>query len=110
MKRLIKNLNRTVRVSDKPIIKNKSQSHDVQVKWVWKVLCGGVHVHNLMMPIGYKLIDIIKTLKSYGINPIKHHDTSRRIWSGTSRPNVVTTWSLSELDIKRYKHIREDLL
>jgi hypothetical protein len=51
------------------------------------------------------LIDIIKTLKCYGIILIKHYDPSRRIWSGTGRPNVINTWSLSEKDINLYKLI-----
>jgi hypothetical protein len=97
-------------VNDKSICKIKSQSYDTQVRWVLKALCEGAHVHNLMMPVGYKLIDIVKTLKSFGINLVKHYDTSQRIWAGTGRPNVVTTWSLSEKDINLYKLIREDFL
>ena len=96
--------------NDKTLYKIKSQSYDTQVRWVLKALCEGAHVHNLMMPVGYKLIDIIKTLKCYGINLIKHYDPSQRIWAGTGRPNVINTWSLSEKDINLYKLIREDFL
>ena len=96
-------------VNDKSICKIKSQSYDTQVRWVLKALCEGAHVHNLMMPVGYKLIDIVKTLKSYGINLIKHYDPNQRIWAGTGRPNVINTWSLSEKDLKLYKLIGRDL-
>ena len=94
--------------NDKNLCKIRSQLHDTQVGWVFDALCEGAHVHNLMMPVGYRLIDIVKTLKSYGINPVKNYDPSRRIWAGTGRPNVVTTWSLSEGDLKRHKQIREN--
>ena len=96
--------------SEETLCKIKSQSYDTQVGWVFDALCEGAHVHNLMMPVGYRLIDIIRTLKRCGINLVKHYDLSQRIWSGTGRPNVVTTWSLSEKDISLYKLIREDFL
>ena len=92
-------------VNDKNLCKIRSQLHDTQVRWVFDALCEGAHVHNLMMPVGYRLIDIVKTLKSYGINPVKNYDPSRRIWAGTGRSNVINTWSLSEKDINLYKLI-----